>query len=110
MKQKGIILIFFCFLSCHPSRNTNNPNAVSNQKIDPGIPYYSLNGEQDLDPLIKAIGNAEVVLLGESTHGTHEFYKWRTAITKRLISEKGFDLIAVEGDWTDAYKINQFIK
>jgi erythromycin esterase len=50
------------------------------------------------------------VLLGESTHGTHEFYTWRTAISKKLIMEKKFNFIAVEGDWPDCYKVNRFIK
>ena len=47
----------------------------------------------DLDPLLEAIGNAKIVLLGESTHGTSEFYRWRTEITRRLIKEKGFSQI-----------------
>ncbi|HEY8400122.1 MAG TPA: erythromycin esterase family protein, partial [Cytophagaceae bacterium] len=56
------------------------------------------------------IGDARIVLLGEASHGTHEFYTWRTAITKRLISEKAFNIIAVEGDWPDCYRVNRFIK
>src|SRR5258706_15797096 len=74
------------------------------------IPWHPLHNEQDLDILIKEIAEARVVLLGESTHGTHEFYQWRSALTKRLIKEKGFDLIAIEGDWVDSYKVNQFIR
>jgi erythromycin esterase-like protein len=69
-----------------------------------------LQVEKDLDILIKEIGEARIVLLGESTHGTHEFYEWRSALTKKLIEEKGFDFIAIEGDWVDSYKVNQFIK
>ena len=68
-----------------------------------------MHNEKDLDVLVNEIGEARVVLLGESTHGTHEFYQWRSAITKRLIEEKGFDFIAIEGDWVDSYKVNQFI-
>jgi erythromycin esterase-like protein len=49
-------------------------------------------------------------MLGEASHGTHEYYTWRTAISKRLIREKGFRFIAVEGDWPDCYKINRYIK
>jgi erythromycin esterase len=49
-------------------------------------------------------------MLGEASHGTHEFYTWRSAITKRLIKEKSFRFIAVEGDWPDCYKINRFVK
>jgi erythromycin esterase len=70
----------------------------------------SLNGFHDIDPLFDKIGNARIVMLGEASHGTHEYYTWRTYITKRLIQEKGFNFIAVEGDWPDCYKINSYIK
>lgn len=69
-----------------------------------------LNNEQDLDKLIEAIGNAKYVLLGEATHGTHEYYTWRTKISKKLITQKGFSFIAVEGDWPDCYRLNRYIK
>jgi erythromycin esterase len=64
----------------------------------------------DIDALIEKIGNARYVLLGEASHGTHEYYTWRTTISKRLIEEKGFSFIAVEGDWPDCYRINRYIK
>src|SRR5258705_11398435 len=83
---------------------------VSKQDSSAQIPWHPLQGEKDLDMLIKEIGKARVVLLGESTHGTHEFYEWRSAITKKLIEEKGFNLIAIEGDRVDSWKVNQFIK
>src|SRR5690606_39137818 len=51
-----------------------------------------------------------IVLLGESSHGTSEFYTWRAALSKKLIIEKGFDIIAVEADWADAYHVNLYIK
>jgi len=60
--------------------------------------------------LLERIGDAKYVFLGEASHGTHEFYTWRTAISKRLIKEKGFNFIAVEGDWPDCYQINRYIK
>jgi erythromycin esterase-like protein len=62
------------------------------------------------DPLIHAIGDARVVLLGEATHGTHEFYRERAFITRRLITEKQFDAVAVEADWPDAYRINRYVR
>ena len=65
---------------------------------------------QDYHPLIKMIGNSHFVLLGEATHGTHEFYKARAEITKRLIREKGFNAVAVEADWPDAYRVNRFVR
>src|SRR5262245_66397323 len=61
----------------------------------------------DLDPLLERIGDARFVLLGEASHGTAEYYDWRTALSRRLIEEKGFSFIAVEGDWPDCYRINQ---
>src|SRR5262245_9266880 len=69
-----------------------------------------LRDPADLDPLIQRIGDARVVLLGEASHGTREFYTWRTAISTRLIEEKGFSFIAVEGDWPDCYRVNRFAK
>jgi erythromycin esterase-like protein len=63
-----------------------------------------------LDPLLKDIGDKRIVMLGEASHGTHEYYTWRTAISKRLIREKGFKFIAVEGDWPDCYRINRYVK
>jgi len=64
----------------------------------------------DLDPLLEQIGDAHFVLLGEASHGTSEYYTWRTAISQRLIREKGFSFIAVEGDWPDCYHVNRYIK
>lgn len=69
-----------------------------------------LSNAKDLDPLMELIGDAKYVLLGEASHGTHEYYTWRTAITKRLIAEKNFSFIAVEGDWPDCYRLNRYIK
>jgi erythromycin esterase-like protein len=71
---------------------------------------HELQTSKDLDALMDDIADAEVVMLGEASHGTHEFYTWRTAITKRLIREKGFNFIGVEGDWPDCYRINRYIK
>lgn len=69
-----------------------------------------LQTDHDLDPLLERIGDAPVVMLGEATHGTSEFYTWRARLSQRLINEHGFDFIAVEGDWPDCYRLNRFIK
>lgn len=69
-----------------------------------------LRAAHDLDELIERAGSARVVMLGEESHGTSEFYLWRTLISQRLITEKGFIAIAVEGDWPDCYKINRYVK
>lgn len=62
------------------------------------------------DALLDFIGDARFVLLGEASHGTHEFYRERVRISKRLILEKGFTAVAVEADWPDAYRVNRYIK
>jgi erythromycin esterase len=69
-----------------------------------------LESDSDLDPLLDAIGDASYVLLGEASHGTSEFYTWRTRLSKRLIEERGFSFIAVEGDWPDCYRVNRYVK
>ena len=64
----------------------------------------------DYDALMALIGDARVVLLGEASHGTHEFYNERARITRRLILEKGFHAVAVEADWPDAYEVNRYVR
>lgn len=64
----------------------------------------------DYDALLEAIGDCRFVLLGEASHGTHEFYRERAEITKRLIREKGFHAVAVEADWPDAYRVNRYVR
>lgn len=71
---------------------------------------HPLNNNADLEPLMERIGNARYVLLGEASHGTSEFYSWRARLSQRLIAEKGFSFIAVEGDWPDCYAVNRYIK
>ena len=65
---------------------------------------------QDYDPLLDLTRNASVVLLGEASHGTHEFYRERARITRRLIEEQGFQAVAVEADWPDAYRVNRWVQ
>src|SRR5881227_2024331 len=64
----------------------------------------------DFDSLLDLVGDARLVLLGEASHGTHEFYRVRAQISKRLIAERGFSALAVEADWPDAYRINRFVR
>jgi erythromycin esterase-like protein len=65
---------------------------------------------EDFDPLLALVGDSRFVLIGEASHGTHEFYRIRAEITKRLIREKGFSAIAVEADWPDAYRVNRYVQ
>jgi erythromycin esterase-like protein len=67
-------------------------------------------GMHDYDHLIELVAERTFVLLGESTHGTEEFYRMRAEISRRLIEECGFDAIAVEADWPDAYRINRYVQ
>lgn len=69
-----------------------------------------LDTAADLDPLMDRIGDSDIVMLGEASHGTSEYYVWRMQISKRLIEENGFNFIAVERDWPDCYRINRYIK
>jgi erythromycin esterase-like protein len=64
----------------------------------------------DLGPLLERIGDARIVAVGEASHGTHEYYTWRAALTRRLIEERGFGFVAVEGDWPDCYRVNRSVK
>jgi erythromycin esterase-like protein/predicted phosphoribosyltransferase len=72
---------------------------------------YPLAGSaRDYDPLMDRIGKARFALLGEASHGTHEFYRERLEITKRLIVEKNFTAVAAEADWPDAYRVNRYVR
>jgi erythromycin esterase-like protein len=76
-----------------------------------GEAAHLLTGEpEDFDPVLRLIGDARFVLLGEASHGTHEFYRIRAEITKRLIREHGFATVAVEADWPDAYRVNRYVR
>jgi erythromycin esterase-like protein len=71
---------------------------------------HVIRPDENYDRLLEHIGDASVVLLGEASHGTREFYRIRAEICKRLITEKGFDAIAVEADWPDALRVSRFVQ
>jgi erythromycin esterase-like protein len=72
---------------------------------------YPISGaSDDYAPLLGLAAQARVVLLGEASHGTHEFYRERARITQRLIEEHGFTIVAVEADWPDAYRVNRWVR
>lgn len=64
----------------------------------------------DYDGLLDRVGDARIVLLGEGSHGTHQFYRERIRITKRLITERGFTAVAIEGDWPDAHRVSRYVR
>src|SRR5439155_4985339 len=63
-----------------------------------------------MDPLLEMIGDARIVLIGEASHGTHDFYDYRAKITKRLIETRGFTGVCAEGDWPDAWRVNRSVR
>lgn len=67
-------------------------------------------GPRDYAPLLELAAQKRLVLLGEASHGTHEFYRMRADITRELVSAQGFDAIAIEGDWPDAWQVNRFVR
>lgn len=92
------------------THSDKNLHKISTREIQSFINDHSHDLHKSLDPLMERIGNARIVLLGEASHGTHEYYLWRANITRRLIQEKGFTLIGVEGDWPDCYQINRYVR
>ncbi|HXQ77537.1 MAG TPA: erythromycin esterase family protein, partial [Gemmatimonadaceae bacterium] len=68
------------------------------------------DSERDHAKLVELVGDAQFVLIGEASHGTHDFYHERAEITKRLIIEKGFNAVAVEADWPDAFRVNRYVQ
>ncbi len=107
MKNTFYYLLIILFSGClNAQENKEEPNLIEliNKKS------IELNSANDLNALIEAAGSKKLVLLGESTHGTSEYYTWRAEISKRLISEKDFSFIVVEGDWASTYNLNNYVK
>jgi erythromycin esterase-like protein len=71
---------------------------------------HDVAGPRDLDVLVERLADADCVLLGEASHGTSEFYRWRAQITARLLRDYGFSFVAVEGDWPSCYAVNRYVK
>ena len=69
----------------------------------------AITNNADFDPLLQMAGEAQCVLIGEASHGTHEFYETRADLTRRLIQEKGFRAVALEADWPDSFRVHRFV-
>src|SRR6266498_836360 len=69
-----------------------------------------LSDHDPLDELIGGLGDSRFVLIGEASHGTHEFYSTRARITQRLIEDKGFNAVVAEADWPDAWRVNRYVR
>jgi erythromycin esterase len=107
---RHLFFILLAVVACND--DNNNPTPVTNGQdstVNLASAIVGLEGYDDLDTLISAIGDSRFALLGEATHGTSEFYEWRAEISKQLIQQKGFNIILVEGDWPALYKFNQYI-
>jgi erythromycin esterase-like protein/adenine/guanine phosphoribosyltransferase-like PRPP-binding protein len=94
-------------LNGNPVAHSKNPSRLAHQIAERLLP---LSKDEDLAPLIAHLRNRSIVMLGESTHGTAEFYKIRAKISQFLIRNEGFSFVAVEGDWPDSQKINLALK
>lgn len=100
-------MLFLFFNRSFPfQREQDNSNLVS-YFSSKAIPFTDA---LDLNLFINECGQKQLVLLGEASHGTHEYYHWRAEISKRLITEKKFNFIAVEGDWASIYRLNKYVK
>ena len=91
------------------ARPARTGDALAGDVIAAAQPFDSIE-DADLGPLLQRIGDARVVLLGEATHGTSEFYRMRARITRALIERKGFRVIGIEGDWPDAARVDHYVR
>ena len=87
----------------------SNDEMLARKLADAAEPFRSIE-QADLNPLMERIGSARIVLLGEATHGTSEFYRMRARITQSLIVKKGFRFVAIEGDWPDAARVDHYVR
>ncbi len=105
------LLLFIAILSLTlittiPVANSNNndlPSFIQSRA-------QTFDTSADLDDLVEVAGSRKLVLMGEASHGTREYYAWRDSISRRLIAEHGFNFIAVEGDWASLYELNRYVK
>src|SRR3954464_10686900 len=76
------------------------------------LPLGAADGSnpRDVDAIVDRIGRGRIVLLGEASHGTHEFYALRAAVTRRLIETRGFRAVTIEGDWPDTRRVDRFVR
>lgn len=96
--------------SSQEAKSSGRDLAAENLKKSIAKAMIKIGKEDDFDLLIASVKEARVVMLGEATHGTLEYYRVRAQISQRLIKDHGFKFIAVEGDWPDAYRLHQYIQ
>lgn len=110
--MKDTLHYFTMFLALRNEICMDKTNANEHliQLLNSEIIPFKMNDPESYRPILDRIGEARIVLLGEATHGTQEFYQSRIELTKLLIKEKGFHAIAIEGDWTSAYSVHRYIQ
>jgi erythromycin esterase-like protein len=109
MPQRPVVLLALSLLTSITLSAQSRPGAAQALQTvrDAALP---LDGSRaDHDALLELVGESRFVLLGEATHGTREFYRERARLTERLVTEKGFSVIAIEAEWRDAYDVNEYI-
>lgn len=108
MRTRG--LLFFAALSMLNLMCSGNGTDEDTFRTLVNKHRITLENSGDLDPVIQLGSEKRVVLLGEASHGTSEFYAWRDSISRRLIAEHGFNFILVEGDWASLFTLNRYVK
>ena len=93
-----------------PLRPASSDEELLVRKLADAVESFPSIEAADLNPLLDRIGSARVVLLGEATHGTSEFYRMRERITRDLIVKKGFSFVAIEADWPDAARVDHYVR
>ena len=91
-------------------RSWAEPTAVDDAVDAVRSAAHDLHRPGDLDRLVERFGDCTYVLIGDASHGTSEYYRWRSRLTARLLQERAFSFVAVEGDWTDCYEIDRYVK
>ncbi|MDH4107225.1 MAG: protein-L-isoaspartate(D-aspartate) O-methyltransferase [Gammaproteobacteria bacterium] len=92
-----------------PAKRESREERLQRRVDDACDPFLDIENA-NIDPLIDRVGDARIVLIGEASHGTSEFYRFRTRVSARLIEEKGFRLVGIEGDWPDAARIDHYVR
>jgi erythromycin esterase-like protein len=108
------VILSFLLAACAEGADAAAQRGAAPARTAPpasALPHHPLTGAPtDYDPLLAAVGDARFVLLGESTHGTSEFYLERARITERLVREQGALAVAIEGDWPDANRLSRYVR
>lgn len=104
MRRAAAVILAILFIGCASGAGEQTVDVLRERA-------HAITGDtDDYDALMAAIGGAHLVLLGEATHGTHEFYRERSRLTQRLITEKGLTSLGLEADWSDALRIDRYVR